>query len=125
MITDTVTAQAREIVSQVLAEALHDRQTKDGAIDKVLLPIVENTVEHSVTHHSDRLISSLYPLMGSLVRKSVGAFLSDFIEKTNQLIEHSFTIKGLKWRFKAWQAGVSFTNYVVSQTYNYRVEHVL
>jgi len=125
LITDTVTAQAREIVSQVLAEALHDRQTKDGAIDKVLLPIVENTVEHSVTHHSDRLISSLYPLMGSLVRKSVGAFLSDFIEKTNQLIEHSFTIKGLKWRFKAWQAGVSFTNYVVSQTYNYRVEHVL
>lgn len=125
LITDIVNDQAREIVGKVLAEALHDRQTKDGSINKVLLPIVENSVEHSVTHHSDRLISSLYPLMGSLVRKSVGAFLTDFIEKTNQLIEHSFTIKGLKWRFKAWQAGVSFTQYVVSQTYNYRVEHVL
>lgn len=124
-ITDTVTNQAREIVSEVLTEALHDRQKKDGSVNKVLLPIVENSVEHSVTHHSDRLISTLYPLMGSLVRKSVGAFLTSFIEKTNQLIEHSFTIKGLQWRFKAWQAGVSFTQYVVSQTYNYRVEHVL
>jgi outer membrane protein OmpA-like peptidoglycan-associated protein len=125
LITDTINDQAREIVSKVLAEALHDRQTKDGAINKVLLPIVENSVENSVTHHSDRLVSSLYPLMGSLVRKSVGAFLTDFIEKTNQLIEYSFTIKGLKWRIKAWQAGVSFTHYVISQTYNYRVEHVL
>jgi outer membrane protein OmpA-like peptidoglycan-associated protein len=125
LITDTVNEQAREIVGKVLTEALHDRQNKDGSVNKVLLPIVENSVEHSVTHHSDRLITSLYPLMGSLVRKSVGAFLSDFIEKTNQLIEHSFTIKGLKWRIKAWQAGVSFTQYVVSQTYNYRVEHIL
>jgi outer membrane protein OmpA-like peptidoglycan-associated protein len=125
LITDTVNEQAREIVGKVLTEALHDRQKKDGSVNKVLLPIVENSVEHSVTHHSDRLISSLYPLMGSLVRKSVGAFLSDFLEKTNQLIENSFTVKGLKWRFKAWQAGVSFTQYVVSQTYNYRVEHVL
>lgn len=124
-ITDTVNKQARKIVSDVLTEALHDRQKKDGSVNKVLLPIVENSVEHSVTHHSDRLISTLYPLMGSLVRKSVGAFLTSFIEKTNQLIENSFTIKGLKWRFKAWQAGVTFTQYVVSQTYNYRVEHVL
>lgn len=124
-ITDTINKQAREIVSEVLTEALHDRQKRDGSVNKVLLPIVENSVEHSVTHHSDRLISTLYPLMGSLVRKSVGAFLTSFIEKTNQLIEHSFTIKGLQWRFKAWQAGVTFTQYVVSQTYNYRVEHVL
>ncbi|MDO6446609.1 OmpA family protein [Colwellia sp. 1_MG-2023] len=124
LITDAVNKKARGIVSDVITEAFHDRQKKDDSIKKVLLPIVENSVEHSVTHHSDRLISSLYPLMGSLVRKSVGAFLTNFIEKTNQLIEHSFTIKGLKWRFKAWQAGVSFTQYVVSQTYNYRVEHI-
>lgn len=125
LITDTINEQSREIVSKVLTEALHARQTKDGSVHKILLPIIENSIENSVTHHSDRLISSLYPLMGSLVRKSVSAFLSEFIERTNKLIEHSFTIKGLKWRFKAWQAGVSFTQYVVSQTYNFRVEHVL
>jgi outer membrane protein OmpA-like peptidoglycan-associated protein len=125
VITDAIKDQAREIVGSVLTEALHDRQKKDGSVNKVLLPIVEDTVEHSVTHHSDRLVTSLYPLMGSLVRKSVSAFLSEFIEKTNQLIENSFTFKGLKWRFNAWKAGVSFTQYVLSQTYNFRVEHIL
>lgn len=125
VITDAIKDQAREMVGSVLTEALHDRQKKDGSVNKVLLPIVEDTVEHSVTHHSDRLVTSLYPLMGSLVRKSVSAFLSEFIEKTNQLIENSFTFKGLKWRFNAWKAGVSFTQYVLSQTYNYRVEHIL
>jgi len=125
LITDAVNEQARDIVGEVLTEALHDRQKKDGSIDKVLLPIVEASVEHSVVHNSDRLISYLYPLLGDLIRKSVGAFLSNFIEKTNQLIEYSFTVKGLKWRFKAWRAGISFTQYVLSQTYNYRVEHVL
>lgn len=125
LITETIDAQARDIVGKVVTEALHDRQKSDNSINTILLPIVENSVEHSVTHHSDRLVNSLYPLMGSLIRKSVSAFLSDFIEKTNQLIEHSFTIKGMKWRFQAWKAGINFTEYIVSQTYNYRVEHVL
>jgi outer membrane protein OmpA-like peptidoglycan-associated protein len=125
LITDAVNKQAREIVGNVFTEALHARQKQDGSVNKILLPIIENSIENSVSNHSERLTSSLYPLMGSLIRKSVSAFLSDFVERTNQLIENSFTLKGLKWRLKAWQAGVSFTQYVVSQTYNYRVEHVL
>ena len=124
LVTDTIKKEARTIVGDVLTEALHDRQKKDGSVNKVLLPLVEDSVEHSVTHHSDRLVNSLYPLMGSLVRKSVTAFLADFMEKTNQLIDSSLTVKGLKWRIKAWQAGVSFSQYVASQTFSYRVEHV-
>jgi outer membrane protein OmpA-like peptidoglycan-associated protein len=124
LVTDTIKKEARSIVSNVLTEALHDRQKKDGSVNKVLLPLVEDSVEHSVAHNSERLVSSLYPLMGSLVRKSVTAFLTDFMEKTNQLIDNSLTIKGLKWRIKAWQAGVTFAQYVASQTFVYRVEHV-
>lgn len=124
LVTDVIKKEARNIVGDVLTEALHDRQKKDGSVNKILLPLVEDSVQHSVTHHSDKLVSSLYPLMGSLVRKSVTAFLTDFMEKTNQLIDSSFTVKGLKWRFKAHQAGVSFSEYVASKTFVYRVEHV-
>ena len=46
------------------------------------------------------------------------------MEKTNQLLENSLTIKGLKWRFKARQSGVSYAQYAASQTFVYRVEHV-
>jgi outer membrane protein OmpA-like peptidoglycan-associated protein len=124
-VTDAIKKEARTIVSDVVTEALHDRQKKDGSVNKVLLPLVEDSVEHSVAHNKDKLVTFLYPLMGSLVRKSVTAFLSDFMEKTNQLIDNSLTIKGLTWRIKAWQAGVSFSQYIAAQTFVYRVEHVL
>lgn len=124
VVTDAIQKEARTIVGAVFTEALHDRQKKDGSVNRVLLPIVEDAVEDSVAHNSDRLVNSLYPLMGSLVRKSVTAFLTDFMEKTNQLIDSSLTLKGLTWRIKAWQAGVKFSQYVASQTFVYRVEHV-
>lgn len=125
LVTETIRHQARGLVADVVAEALHDRQKQDGSINKVLQPIVEHSVEKSVSSHSEKLVGYLYPLVGSLVRKAVSAFLTDFIEKTNQLLENSLTVRGLKWRFKAWQAGVSFAQYVASQTFIYRVEHLL
>lgn len=125
LITDVIRRQSRDLVKDVLAEALHDRQKQDQAIDKVLQPIVERSVEQSVSVHSDKLIGYLYPLVGSLVRKSVKSYLTDLIEKTNQLLENSLTIKGLKWRIQANQAGVSFAQYVASQTFVYRVDHLL
>ena len=123
-ITDSLRKDARKIVAEVITEALHDRQQKDSSVDKVLQPFVEDSVQISVAHNSEQMVISLYPIVGSLVRKSVAAFLSDFMEKTNQLIENSFTIKGLTWRLKARQGGVSYAQYAASQTFVYRVEHV-
>lgn len=123
-VTDSIKKDARKIVSEVITEALHDRQQKDSSVDKLLHPLVEDSVQISVAKNSEQMVTSLYPIVGSLVRKSVAAFLSDFMEKTNQLIENSLTIKGLKWRIKARQSGVSYAQYAASQTFVYRVEHV-
>lgn len=124
-ITQAVKQNAREIVSDVFSEALHDRQKLDGSVNKVIVPLVEKSVERSVNNHSEKMVGYLYPLVGRLVRKSVSAFLNEFLEKTNELIENSLTIKGLKWRYRAWQSGLSFSQYVASQTFVFRVEQVL
>lgn len=124
LITQIMRTHARDLVSSVVVEALHDRQLKDQSVDKILQPVIEQSVERSVETHSDKFVGYFYPIVGSLVRKSVKAFLSDFIEKTNQMLEHSLTVKGIQWRIKAHQANVSFAQYAVSQTYQYRVEHV-
>ncbi|WJG09801.1 OmpA family protein [Aliiglaciecola sp. LCG003] len=116
---------AREMVSEVVIEALRDRQKQDDGLSQVLTPIVEKSVQHSVNTHSEQFVGYLYPLVGRLVRKSVTAFLGEFLAKTNELIENSLTPKGLLWRLKAWQAGVSFSQYVATQTFIFRVEQVL
>ncbi|WP_158771762.1 OmpA family protein [Paraglaciecola sp. L1A13] len=123
-LTDALRHNAREIVSDVFSEALKDRQDKDGSVKKVMAPLVDKSVEYSVTNRKEQFVGYLYPIVGSVVRKSVTAFLSEFIERTNQLLENSLTIKGLTWRIKARQAGVPYANYVASQTFNYRVEQV-
>lgn len=125
LVVQTIQDNAREIVSEVFSEALLDRQKQDGSVDKVLLPLVEKSVGQSVATHSEQFVGYLYPLVGSLVRKSVTAFIGDLLEKTNKLIENSLTIKGLKWRIRARQAGVSFSQYVATQTFAFRVEQVL
>lgn len=124
LVKQTLKDNAREVVGEVFSEALHDRERQDGSVNKVLLPLVEKSVEKSVANHSEQFVGYLYPLVGSLVRKSVTAFITELLEKTNALIENSLTIKGLKWRFRAWQANVSFSQYVASQTFSFRVEQV-
>jgi outer membrane protein OmpA-like peptidoglycan-associated protein len=123
-IKQTLKTNARELVGEVFSEALHDREKQDGSVNKVLLPLVEKSIERSIDANSEKFVGYLFPLIGSLVRKSVTAFITELLEKTNTLIENSLTIKGLSWRFKAWQSGVSFSQYAASQTFAFRVEQV-
>lgn len=117
-------AESRKMVSEVLSEALHDREKQDGSVQRIIQPIVAKSVEKSISSQRKDFIDYLYPLVGSLVRKSVAVFFTDFIEKTNDIIENSFTAKGIKWRINAWRAGISFSEYVASQTFLFRVEQV-
>lgn len=125
IIRDVVEEEARNSVAGVLTEALHDRQKTDGSVSAVLTPLVEKSVEASVVARKEQFVSYLYPLVGSLVRKSVGSFLAELIEQTNEMLESSLTYKGLRWRFEARRAGVSYSQYVVQQTFVFRVEQVL
>lgn len=125
LILDVVKNEARDLVTHVLTEALHDRQKSDGSVSTVLAPLVEKSVEASVVARKEQFVSYLYPLVGSLVRKSVSSFLAEIIEQTNEMLESSLTYKGLRWRFEARRAGISYSQYVVQQTFVFRVEQVL
>lgn len=117
--------QARQSVGDVFTEAFNDRQSKDGSVSKVLVPIIEDSVLKSITKHRQMFVDSLFPLVGELVRKFTTAFLRDFVEKTNEVLEKSVTLKSVGWRFKAWRAGVRYSSYVASQTYLYQIQQVL
>lgn len=119
-----IRAESREMVADVLSEALHDREKKDGSVQRIIQPIIAKSVEKSLINQRKDFIDYLYPLVGSLVRKAVTVFFTDFIEKTNEVIENSITAKGLKWRISAWRSGVSFSEYVASQTFIFKVEQV-
>ncbi len=115
---------AKEVVGGIVSEALHDRENKDGSVNKVLVPLVEKSLHRSIEANSDKIVGTLYPLVGTLVRKAVSSFLVDFVERTNALIENSLSPKSVSWRFKAWQSGIRYSDYVASQVYQYQVQQL-
>lgn len=117
--------EARKFVSEVVSEALNDRQQSDSSVSKILLPIVEQSIEKSISIQRGKLTDFLYPLVGDLVRKFANAFVREFIEKTNAIIETSLSFKSMTWRYRAWRSGIPFARYVASQVYVYQVQQVL
>lgn len=115
---------AKGLVSGVVSEALHEREIADGSVNKVLVPLVEKSLHRSIEANSEKIVGTLYPLVGSLVRRAVSAFLVDFVERTNALIENSFSPKSIAWRFQAWQSGVRYSEFVASQIYQYQVQQL-
>ena len=124
-VVEALQPHTRKLVGDVLVQALHDRQQSDNSVNHVIAPIVEKTVERAAANHSEQFTSILYPLVGSLVRKAVSAFLSQFIERTNDIIENALSPKGIKWRFQAWQSGINYSQFVAAQTYVYKIEQLL
>ena len=112
-------------VSKVVSEALFEREAKDGSVNKVLVPLVEKSLHRSIEANSEKIVGTLYPLVGTLVRKAVSSFLLEFVERTNTLIENSLSPKSVSWRFKAWQSGIKYSEYVASQIYQYQVQQLL
>ncbi|CAD5259230.1 OmpA/MotB [Alteromonas sp. 38] len=123
-IQEIVKRDAKEVVGGIVSEALHERENKDGSVNKVLVPLVEKSLHRSIEANSDKIVGTLYPLVGTLVRKAVSSFLVDFVERTNALIENSLSPKSVSWRFKAWQSGVRYSDYVASQVYQYQVQQL-
>ncbi|OLF71489.1 flagellar motor protein MotB [Alteromonas sp. W12] len=124
-VQEKLNRDAKGIVTNVVSEALFERETKDGSVNKVLVTLVEKSLHRSIEANSDKIVGTLYPLVGTLVRKAVSSFLVEFVERTNALIENSLSPKSVSWRFKAWQSGVRYSEFVASQIYQYQVQQLL
>jgi outer membrane protein OmpA-like peptidoglycan-associated protein len=113
-----------EAISSVLADAFTLAGSRDEQLAKALAPILEKATQASIRKNPGTLIGILYPLMGSVVRKSIAESLDGTLQRLNQAFKHSFSWQGLKWRLEALRSGSSFADVVLKHTVQFRVEHV-
>jgi outer membrane protein OmpA-like peptidoglycan-associated protein len=116
--------QFAEAVSSVLADAFTLVGARDEKLAKALAPILELAVQASIRKNPGTLVGILYPLMGSVVRKSIAESLDGTLQRMNQAFQHSFSLQGLRWRLEALRSGSSFADVVLKHTVQFRVEHV-
>ncbi|HET6215794.1 MAG TPA: OmpA family protein [Acidobacteriaceae bacterium] len=116
--------QFAEAISSVLADAFTIAGARDEQLAKALAPILERAIQASIRKNPGTLVGILYPLMGSVVRKSIAESLDGTLQRMNQAFKHSFSWQGLKWRLEALRSGSSFADVVLKHTVHFRVEHV-
>ncbi len=116
--------QFAEAVSSVLADAFTLAGSRDEKLAKALAPILELATQASIRKNPGTLVGILYPLMGSVVRKSISESLDGTLQRMNQAFKHSFSWQGVRWRLEALRSGSSFSEVVLKHTVQFRVEHV-
>lgn len=114
-----------EELAPVIASALDlSRKQQPSALAQATWPLVAQGLERSLKDNPQRVVDILFPIIGPLIRKAIAESLKDFAESLNQVLEHSFSPRYLRWRFQAWRSGVAFSEIVMRNTLLYSVEQV-
>jgi OOP family OmpA-OmpF porin len=115
--------RAREI-GDILAQALRWRTAKDDQIARAIQPAIEETLHQSVRKNPKALVDAIFPVMGPALRKAISASIMGMIQSLNQLIDHSVSLRGIKWRIEALKTRKPFAEVVLLHTLLFRVEQI-
>lgn len=114
---------ARDL-SRVLPEAIALRLGRDRNLTRAIAPAVVDVLQDSVRKNPRMLADAFFPIIGPAIRKAIRSTLGEMVESINQVVEHTFTVRGLRWRLEAVRTGRPFAEIVLLHSLIYRVEQV-
>jgi outer membrane protein OmpA-like peptidoglycan-associated protein len=95
------------VIGRILPTAIA-QATSDERMGHVLAPVMEKAAESSIRNDPATLVNILYPTIVPAIRKSIGETIDATLQRLNQTLKYSLTLRGLKWRWEAWRTGSSF-----------------
>ncbi|MGB5487086.1 MAG: hypothetical protein WBN06_06835 [Lysobacterales bacterium] len=108
-------------VAEVLPDAFK-RISNDPVLEAELEKPMLRTIRASIKRDAPAFAEYLYPVMGPAIRRAVADALKSLVQRINAAMEHSFSIKGLRWRLEAARTGVPFAQIVLSHTMRFAVQ---
>lgn len=111
-------------LTQILPKAMEDLASNSPRFTEALAPQIEKSLHRSVAKNPQPLIDSLFPIIGPMIRKSISESLSDMLKNINQLVDQSFSIKALKWRWEARKTGKSYAEIALIRSLSYQVDQI-
>lgn len=111
-------------VAEVLPNAVQRAVGKGEQLTRALEPTVEGILRASVKKNPRALADALSPVMMPAIRRSIADFIKGMVQSLNQTLEHSLSVKSIRWRMEARRTGVPFAEIVLLRTLQYRVEQV-
>src|SRR3954469_16193668 len=117
------TGAAPERSAGPLPGGLQDAYPEEKLV-QAMTPLTERTIRHSIELNPSILTESLFPIIGSIVRRSIAHALEKMVQSLNATVEHSLSPQSIRWRLEAKRTGKTLAEVVLIRTLVYRVEQV-
>src|SRR5262245_7693994 len=78
------------------------RCSKDHRFARAMAPTIETALHASIKRDPSPVANALYPVIGSAIRKAIADTFNRLIQSFNYALEHSFSVRGIRWRLEAW-----------------------
>jgi OOP family OmpA-OmpF porin len=119
-------AQRARDVGEVLPDAvqLRAQEGPDEALTEAFRPTVERTLKESVQRDPQVMAEALFPAMGPAIRRAISEYFRTLVQAFDQAMQHSFSIRGIRWRIEALRTGRPFSEVALLHSLIFRVEQV-
>jgi len=111
-------------LSRVLPDAIELRGDHDTHLSHALTPHVSDALGVSVRKRPQMIVDAIAPIMMPAIRQAIANALRGMVQSLNQTIEHSLSLKSLRWRLESYRTGKPFAEIVLLHTLLYRVEQI-
>ena len=113
-----------DAVADALPAAVRQRTTRDSELGEALGPVVGEAIKSSVRRDPQPIVDAISPVIGPAIRRAISAALAELVQTLNTTLEHTFSPRGLAWRWEALRTGKSFGEVVLSHSLLFRVEQL-
>ena len=93
-------------------------------MSRALATPVAAALGNAVQQNRASIVDALFPVIGPIIRKAIAEALRGMMRDLNQVLEHGFSPRGIRWRIEAWRSGVPFAQIVLRHSLRYQVDHV-
>lgn len=118
---DDIESRTRD-VAEVLPNAV--RRTPAAVLSQALGNPIASSLRRIARRERKMLAEVMFPVMMPAIRRAVVETLRSWVKTVNQVLDHSFSLRGIGWRIQALRSGVPFSEIVLKHTLLYRVEQV-
>ena len=108
-------------VAEVLPDAF-ERISKDPVLEAELEKPMVRSIRSAIKRDAPAFAEYLFPVMGPAIRRAVADALKSLVQRINAAMEHSFSVKGLRWRLESARTGVPFAQIVLGHTMRFAVQ---
>ncbi len=111
-------------VSRILPEAIAQRSGEDYQLTQAMTPYVVESIKNAARNNPEYISEAIFPILGPAIRRAIAQAFNNLTQTINQTLQHSFTLRGLRWRMEAMASGKSFAEVVLYHSLLYRVEQI-